>query len=62
MKDFHYCATCKHFKAEKKAETMKYYCSRLGFETKTNYKFDCWSPKEHVIKLINKRKMLQNDS
>jgi len=54
MKDFHCCATCQHFKAERVAEGMKYYCSRLGYETKPAYKFDCWDPKEHIIKLMNK--------
>jgi len=53
MKDFHCCATCKHFKAVKDSRNMKYYCSRLGFETKTTYKFDCWSPNEQVLKLLN---------
>lgn len=61
MKDFHCCATCKYFKAEKKAEVMKYTCSRLGYETKPSYKFDCWSPNENVVKLINKIKMQQKD-
>ncbi|MGR6898911.1 hypothetical protein [Rummeliibacillus sp. BSL5] len=54
MKDFHCCATCQYFKAERVAEGMKYYCSRLGYETKPAYKFDCWDPKEHIIKLMNK--------
>jgi len=54
-KDFHCCATCRHFKIEKKTEGITYFCSRLGYETKTNYKFDCWNPKEQVIKLLNKR-------
>ncbi|MGG0174898.1 hypothetical protein [Gottfriedia acidiceleris] len=57
MKDFHCCATCQHFKAEKQVKGMKYYCSRLGFETMTNYKFNCWSPNENVKKLINKWNM-----
>nr|WP_316569411.1 hypothetical protein [Neobacillus sp. YIM B06451] len=57
MKDFHCCATCRHFRTEKKAEGMKYSCSRLGYETKPNYKFNCWTPKEHVQELINKGNM-----
>lgn len=61
MKDFHCCASCIHFKALKELRSMKYYCSRLGFETKTNYKFDCWSPNENVLKLLNK-KNLENES
>ncbi|MCM3763652.1 hypothetical protein M3234_01610 [Neobacillus niacini] len=54
MRDFHCCATCQHFRAEKKEDGMKYYCSRLGYETKPNYQFNCWNPKENIIKLMNK--------
>ncbi|MEH7402781.1 MULTISPECIES: hypothetical protein [Bacillaceae] len=54
MKDFHCCATCQHFITKKQVKGMKYYCSRLGFETMTTYKFNCWSPNENVKKLINK--------
>ncbi|PGY08497.1 hypothetical protein COE25_21280 [Bacillus sp. AFS031507] len=53
MKDFHCCATCRHFKVEKKPEGMHYFCSRLGFETKTNYQFNCWSPRENIKKIID---------
>jgi hypothetical protein len=56
MKDFHCCATCSHFNAERKSDSMIYYCSRLGFETKTNYKFNCWSPKKSIIDLMDKLK------
>jgi hypothetical protein len=52
MKDFHCCATCKHFKAQKSQSGMSYYCKRLGYNTKPDYKFNCWSPKEHVKKMM----------
>ena len=52
MKDFHCCATCKNFKTEKTPEGMGYFCSRLGYETKPNYQFNCWDPKESIKKLI----------
>ncbi|MDN3015234.1 hypothetical protein PH210_03305 [Paenibacillus sp. BSR1-1] len=55
MKDFHCCATCKHFIAERKPEGMRYFCSRLGYETKTNYKFNCWSPKENILPLMTRK-------
>nr|WP_082195831.1 hypothetical protein [Neobacillus vireti] len=61
MNDFHCCATCRHIKVEKKSERIKYYCSRLGYETKTTYKFNCWSPKDHVIRLMNKKNTPKND-
>ncbi|MCM3236758.1 hypothetical protein M3589_03365 [Heyndrickxia oleronia] len=51
---FHVCATCIHFHAEKLDHGMHYSCSRLGYETKPNYTFDCWTPKDHIIKLIEK--------
>lgn len=54
MNRFHCCATCIHFVAERKNEKMNYYCRRLGFETKTHYQFNCWTPKEKVRKLMEK--------
>lgn len=55
MKDYHCCATCQHFKAEKKSEGMFYFCKRLGYETKSSYKFNCWSPREEIKKLMEKK-------
>lgn len=52
MKDYHCCATCKHFTVKKKPDGMFYYCNRLGYETKTTYKFNCWDPKDNIKKLI----------
>ncbi|PLR82717.1 hypothetical protein [Bacillus canaveralius] len=52
---FHACATCIHFQAERTDKRMKYFCRRLGYETRPDYRFNCWSPKEHVKKLIEKR-------
>ncbi|MEM1501976.1 hypothetical protein RG959_01015 [Domibacillus sp. 8LH] len=51
---FHACATCRHFEALREPGGMKYTCSRLGFETKPDYRFNCWDPKEHVKKLMKK--------
>ncbi|WP_043933204.1 hypothetical protein [Bacillus sp. EB01] len=56
IKDFHCCATCQHFRASKTSAGMYYLCSRLGYETKPAYKFNCWNPKEQVVKLIQKQK------
>ncbi|MFY4776043.1 hypothetical protein [Metabacillus sp. RGM 3146] len=53
---FKCCAACIHFRAYKNpAGGMKYMCSRLGFETRPEYSFDCFTPKENVIKLMKKR-------
>jgi ribosomal protein L37AE/L43A len=54
MRDYHCCATCNHFRAERKNEKMIYFCSRLGYETKTTYKFNCWNPKEKIKNRIEK--------
>jgi hypothetical protein len=62
MKDFHCCATCRHFKAEKKPEGMHYFCSRLGFETKTDYQFNCWSPRENIKKIIDNVNKVRKES
>nr|WP_246483962.1 hypothetical protein [Heyndrickxia vini] len=51
---FHACATCIHFSAVRIEQGMKYTCRRLGYDTKPHYTFDCWSPKEHIKKLIAK--------
>ena len=55
MNRFHCCASCIHFAIEKSKK--KQYCTRLGFETKTFYQFDCWIPKEKVKKLMEKEKL-----
>lgn len=52
---FHACASCIHFQSEKGLDGMKYVCSRLKYETKPEYKFNCWTPKDHVKKLMEKR-------
>lgn len=56
MKNFHCCATCIHFNAEKADKGMNYFCRRLGYETKPNYQFNCWNPREEIKRLINKAK------
>lgn len=53
---FHVCATCVNFLAVKNENRMRYFCERLGYETMPNYKFNCWEPKDHVKRLIEKRK------
>jgi hypothetical protein len=55
IKDYHCCATCTHFKAEKTQSGMIYFCSRLGYETNPKYQFNCWNPKENIRKLMDKR-------
>lgn len=51
---FHACATCVNFQISRTESTVKYFCRRLGYETKTHYQFDCWDPKENVKKLMAK--------
>jgi len=61
MKDFHCCATCIHYKVERKQYGMRRYCSRLGYETDPKWKFNCWTPKEEVKRLIEKEHRVDND-
>ncbi|KGP93218.1 hypothetical protein N780_13035 [Pontibacillus chungwhensis BH030062] len=54
MKDFHCCATCVHFTIIKEKRKSKRFCERLGYETDPKWKFNCWTPKEHVVTLMKK--------
>jgi hypothetical protein len=54
MKNFHCCATCEHFQI-KKEEGVSYFCKRLGYATKPEYRFKCWSPKDNVRRLMQKQ-------
>ncbi|USK62016.1 hypothetical protein LIT37_12115 [Peribacillus asahii] len=52
---YHCCASCQHFRVLKdNNKKVDYQCSRLNYQTKPNYKFDCWSPKDIVKKRMNK--------
>lgn len=51
---FHACSTCEHFSAKKSRGKMIYRCKRLDYETRPQYAFNCWNPKDHVRKLIIK--------
>ncbi|KMJ60492.1 hypothetical protein AB685_02175 [Bacillus sp. LL01] len=51
---FHACATCKHYQVIKLERGTVYRCSRLGYETKPHFKFNCWQPKENVLQLMKK--------
>lgn len=62
MKDFHCCATCIHFEVTKIEGKINYRCSRLGYDTDPKYKFNCWTPKEHVKRLIEKEKQKYNST
>ncbi len=43
------------FVPEKTEIGMNYSCGRLGYETQPHYQFQCWTPKEHVQRLMEKR-------
>ncbi|WP_139490407.1 hypothetical protein [Brevibacillus dissolubilis] len=49
---FHCCATCEHYRVQKNETGTGYHCSRLGYETKPTYQFNCWSPKPQVQRLM----------
>jgi hypothetical protein len=56
MNRFHCCASCIHFRVTKQEDGVKYFCSRLGYETKPHYQFHCWNPKNEVQKLMKKER------
>ncbi|KGX91337.1 hypothetical protein N781_04540 [Pontibacillus halophilus JSM 076056 = DSM 19796] len=56
MRDFHCCATCIHFEVRKSKERTVRMCARLGYETNPTWKFNCWEPKDHVKRLMEKDK------
>jgi hypothetical protein len=58
---FHCCATCEHFLTEKREQGIVYRCSRLAYETRPEWQFHCWSPKERVKRLMAKE-MNRTDS
>lgn len=51
---YHCCATCEHFSAKKTEKGMLYECVRLGFETRPEYQFNCWSPRKDIQKKMNR--------
>ncbi|MFD1738455.1 hypothetical protein ACFSCX_18180 [Bacillus salitolerans] len=59
MNPFHACATCIHYRVEKSENSSIFTCSRLGYETKPNFKFNCWTPKDNVYKLMVKRGIIK---
>ncbi|MBU6081259.1 hypothetical protein [Allobacillus halotolerans] len=57
MKDYHCCATCIHFEVYRTEDGRpKTRCSRLGYDTDPTYKFNCWTPKDRIKKLMEKEK------
>lgn len=60
-KEYQVCAACTHFQSFRSGGKMMYRCGRLGFETKPDYSFDCWTPTEKVLNLMKKRGDLTND-
>ncbi len=52
---FHCCSTCIWYEVKKKRGGPPVFrCSRLGYETKPTYQFDCWQPKERVKKRMER--------
>ncbi|RFU66361.1 hypothetical protein D0469_17140 [Peribacillus saganii] len=55
MNPYHCCASCIHYRVKKEEGKTAYLCSRLGFGTKPDYQFNCWTPKESTKLLMEKR-------
>jgi len=53
-KRYHCCASCEHFRIEKQEQGVSYRCSRLGYETKPDWQFHCWTPREQVKRLMQR--------
>ncbi len=54
---YHCCATCKHFRIDRFEDgSRRVYCKRLGFDTKPTYQFNCWDPKDRVVKAMKEEK------
>jgi len=53
---FHACATCIHYGIIRMDNKQQFLCTRLGYETRPNYRFNCWTPKDHVRKLIERER------
>jgi hypothetical protein len=48
-KNYHCCATCRHFAMVRVAEKLQPRCQRLGYDTKTHYQFNCWDPRPDIV-------------
>lgn len=53
-KTYKVCSTCINFSISRSQSGNEFYCSRLGFETKPHYSFNCWHPKRKVRDLMNR--------
>jgi peptidoglycan hydrolase-like protein with peptidoglycan-binding domain len=60
-RSFHCCATCQHYLVKKGSTGITYFCTRLSYDTKPTYQFNCWQPKEKVISLMKKRNSISED-
>jgi hypothetical protein len=56
-RDYHCCATCRHFQVVKQSgQKAQYMCRRLGYETQPAYRFTCWAPTELIIERMQKKR------
>lgn len=53
-KTFKVCSTCVNFTINQTEAATKFYCARLGYETKPHYSFNCWDPKPKVKELMKR--------
>ena len=55
VEHYHHCASCRHFGFRQEGEKNIPFCTRLGYDTKPKFQFDCWDPKERVRKQLQLR-------
>ena len=56
VKDYHCCATCRNFLIQKIDGKIVTKCKRLGYDTKTHYKFNCWDPRDDIRHRLKDKK------
>ncbi len=48
LNKYHCCATCIHFKSERVDGRIITICVRLEYQTRPEYRFNCWNPKSSI--------------
>lgn len=52
---YHHCASCRHFGFRSEGGKKLPICTRLGFDTKPYYQFNCWDPKPRVREAMEEK-------
>ncbi|WP_035487242.1 hypothetical protein [Alicyclobacillus contaminans] len=55
VKNYHCCATCRHFAIVREHDKIQPRCTRLGYDTKTHYQFHCWDPRPDIAEKMKQQ-------